>query len=127
MPHNPYWNAQNGYPKWTAEEDAAIEAFRSQGLRPVEIHMKMPQRTTSAIKLRLSILRIGLDKHRQRDRTRRPRVQFPKNHVAECVVPVVVPDEVMAERESRLSAPRSLTALICGDPPVGFSALERRS
>lgn len=36
--------------------------------------------------------------------------------------------EVLAERGTRLSiAPRDLTALICGDPRPGYSALERRS
>lgn len=40
---------------------------------------------------------------------------------------VDVPHDVMAEREKRLMAPRSLTASICGDPPEGYSALERRS
>lgn len=36
-----------------------------------------------------------------------------------------VPDHVEADRYARLTAPRSLTAMIFGDPPPGFSALAR--
>lgn len=39
---------------------------------------------------------------------------------------VVIPDDVAEERNRRLAAPhRNLTALFAGDPPVGYSALER--
>jgi hypothetical protein len=37
-----------------------------------------------------------------------------------------IPDEVIAAAAARLTAHRSLTAQLCGDPPVGFSALDRR-
>ena len=41
--------------------------------------------------------------------------------------PVVVPDAVKAECERRrVTAPRDLTAAVLGDPPPGFSALDRR-
>jgi hypothetical protein len=39
----------------------------------------------------------------------------------------VVPPEVEADRDRRLSIPRSLTAEFFGDPPKGYSALDRRS
>lgn len=36
-------------------------------------------------------------------------------------------EDILAERDRRASAPaRNLTGAICGDPPVGFSALDRR-
>ncbi len=38
-----------------------------------------------------------------------------------------VPDDVMEDRERRLSVPRSVTSTLCGDPPAGYSALDRRS
>lgn len=34
--------------------------------------------------------------------------------------------EMLAEAQRRLEAPRSLTAEFCGDPGVGYSALDRR-
>jgi len=40
---------------------------------------------------------------------------------------VTVPAHVLAERDRRLAAgARSLTAILCGDPGLGRSALERR-
>jgi hypothetical protein len=45
------------------------------------------------------------------------------------VAPSVKPtDEALRLREARMaSAPRDLTGLIMGDPPIGFSALEQRA
>lgn len=34
--------------------------------------------------------------------------------------------EVLRERDIRLAQPRSLTASIMGDPPPGYSALDKR-
>lgn len=39
---------------------------------------------------------------------------------------VDVPDHVQIEATQRASAPRSLTAILCGDPPVGYTQLDRR-
>jgi hypothetical protein len=38
----------------------------------------------------------------------------------------VVPDELLEDRDRRAAAPLSLTAWLCGDPPSGYSALDRR-
>ena len=35
-------------------------------------------------------------------------------------------DELLAEAKQRADAPRTITMLLCGDPPVGFSALDKR-
>lgn len=37
-----------------------------------------------------------------------------------------VPMEVWVERSKRIAAPRSLTASLLGDPPSGYSALDRK-
>jgi hypothetical protein len=34
--------------------------------------------------------------------------------------------ELLADATKRLIAPRTLTGSLCGDPPVGYSALDRR-
>lgn len=42
--------------------------------------------------------------------------------------PVRVPASVLKERDHRLGLiPRDTTAVLMGDPPVGYSALERRA
>lgn len=39
-----------------------------------------------------------------------------------------IPREVIIDREARINAvPRDLTGLLLGDPPAGFSALDRRA
>lgn len=38
-----------------------------------------------------------------------------------------MPRSVLDERDRRLNAPRSLSASILGDPPDGYSALDRRT
>lgn len=38
-----------------------------------------------------------------------------------------VPPHVIEDAARRANAPRSITATLLGDPPVGFSALERRA
>lgn len=46
--------------------------------------------------------------------------------VQNFVSPFVEVPAVMAERAARINAPhRDLTSVICGDPPVGFSMLEK--
>ncbi len=38
----------------------------------------------------------------------------------------IPPDFVTAERERAMNAPLSITAFVCGDPPLGRSALDKR-
>ena len=38
-----------------------------------------------------------------------------------------IPLPVEADRDRRINAPRTITALVCGDPPPGYSALDRRN
>ena len=49
---------------------------------------------------------------------RKPRVEPPQERA---------PEHVLQEAARRMSAPRTITGLICGDPPKGYSALEQRS
>lgn len=39
---------------------------------------------------------------------------------------ISVPEDLVADRNARAMVGRSVTALICGDPPPGWSALDRR-
>jgi hypothetical protein len=38
----------------------------------------------------------------------------------------VVPPDLWIDRDRRMEAPTTLTALLCGDPPPGYSALDKR-
>jgi hypothetical protein len=57
---------------------------------------------------------------------RRRRDSGFKERGSDCVRPIVIPAEVFIDRNDRLSAPRSLTGFVCGDPPPGYSALDRK-
>lgn len=56
--------------------------------------------------------------HRRKDEQRHVRKRDPD----------VIPEMVIADRNARSQARErtSVTALVCGDPPPGFSALDRR-
>ncbi len=38
----------------------------------------------------------------------------------------IIPESILADRDRRSSAPRTMTALLCGDPAPGQSALDKR-
>ncbi len=48
------------------------------------------------------------------------------NSTVKCEKRVEAPDKVFIEAHRRIKAPRSITAWLCGDPPPGYSALDRR-
>ena len=61
--------------------------------------------------------------NRRRLNGRAPRYKRPDNPtIASKPKP-----EVLEEASRRMSAPRTLTGAIMGDPPIGYSALERRT
>jgi hypothetical protein len=63
-------------------------------------------------------------RHSQRNAARRR--EKPKSNVR-ISAPVAVPEDRRADAERRLLAPRSLTAMLFGDPAPGQSALDRCS
>jgi hypothetical protein len=48
-----------------------------------------------------------------------------KQKGVDAVRPVVASLDLLEERARRLSVPRTITGIICGDPPPGYSALDR--
>lgn len=52
------------------------------------------------------------------------RQRYPASSLV--VESVSAPQFVLFEREQAMLAPRSLTAVLCGDPPAGRSALDKR-
>jgi hypothetical protein len=63
-----------------------------------------------------------LDDERERKDERRAYVR--RDHARHAIT---VPPEVLAQREARRDARerQSVTSLLCGDPPPGFSALDQ--
>lgn len=104
----------NGYKQrgcmWTAAEDALVLACDAEGLTAKEIARRV-NRTPNAVAKRLWDLRGARHHHMPpSDEWGRP------------------PNTVIIDRDKREAArdQRSLTQIFFGDPPPGYSALERR-
>jgi hypothetical protein len=118
---------------WSPDEDESLRQMKSQGLSFRKIATSIGRTWCSTVH-RWRLLNIKDEERESRSeraRTyraeRRRRDSGHKQRGVDCVRPLVIPDVVFEERNERLSAPRSLTGFICGDPPAGYSALDRRA
>jgi len=125
-------------PKWTDEEIAyalkvATTRPLGQGIasvaRDIAAHLG---RTGKSVEQKLNRLLMSPATKERRAAMERARYakRVQKYHPYETKQIVMYrPTPAMLEaRDAKSSAPvRDLTALLCGDPPVGFSALERRA
>jgi hypothetical protein len=118
---------------WTEEELALAQGMKAKGDDCRQI-AKAVGRTLKAVRVKFSVLKITDEQRlirnaKMRDRRR---VEAPNRKIAG--VGFFVPQsakpgqDVLAERAVRYAAPvRDLTAAFFNDPPVGYSALERRA
>lgn len=117
------------YTPWTPEHDDIIQSLSAQGVSSRLIGAQIG-RTKGAVIGRLARLRRD-DAAREKDtrykreweRTRRDQ----HRSIAVRAVKVEIPDDVLTSRAAYINAaPRDLTGAHFGDPPRGFSALDRR-
>jgi hypothetical protein len=111
--------------EWTPGEDVLIRKLRDEGEHPDKIGNRIG-RTSQSVYCRLSFLKKTPE---QRLAVLRSRVRQPKNkpirtRLTLVVEPtaIVIPAEAIADRDRRINLPRN----IMGDPPAGYSALDRR-
>jgi hypothetical protein len=118
------------YRKWTDEETGQLlELMKTHGRNFKVIgHLLKRSPQSCEHRWRLTLLtpeqvqeRTALDRIRQA--AMRAKYMARQGQVPEKVE---VPDDVLAERNIRLSAPRTTSAIVLGDPPIGFSALDRK-
>lgn len=125
------------FPEWTAEEIAtALSRFnnRPDGISRRDIARELaPElgRTFNAVNGKLHKLTMTPEqKARWRlteNKRYRDRVPAYRSKTELEILASRPPCEVLQEHSTRCQAPvRDLTAALCGDPPVGYSALERR-
>lgn len=120
---------------WSEAETATVLEMRAAGYSFPEIASKLPGRSASGVNARYLWLTMTEEQHR----ARRARInEWRKREHLNCVhtprqqrervEPRYEPSaELLAERDERYRlSPRSLTAFLCGDPPPGYSALDRR-
>jgi hypothetical protein len=119
-------------PRWTAEDDAAVILMRKDGVPPHRI-AQLLNRTLAAVSMRFwffdnrEAYRIRMDRQReQRQSVRRQSSFIPSPNLGPSKAYPRPTDEMLAERNVRLKAPRPLVGWLMGDPAPGFSALDRR-
>lgn len=124
--HNP--DPPTKFRKWTVEETATLCDMRDDRYTFETIAARLG-RTAISVKERWRT--INRSEAQLRERADRSfRAYKPKAEEAQRFrrprTPPITPDHVFIEREARISAPRSLTAIFCGDPAPGWSALDRK-
>jgi hypothetical protein len=132
---------------WTAAEDDTLRRMKAEGAETKLIATAM-DRTERSVAGRWAYLNLTPSQRAQRNareasrkasereaRKAEAREYLRKHqkttHLAARCGKVesesrIVPEQVFAERNARQMAPRSLTAVLCGDPAPGWSALDRK-
>lgn len=109
---------------WNAEEDAKLRKLRSEGLQFCEIAPRM-SRSVRSVYSRWQLM--NLTPAQKEARKKRKNAWRKTAGRIEQVDPgMVIPPQVLIERDIRLSAPKPLSAWIFGDPPFCQSALAQR-
>lgn len=117
---------------WTADEWQRAQKLKADGRDDEQIAETLG-RTRKAVRAKFQKERLTPEQRLRRaevDRKRRRREMGPRIVGGFGLLRKPREDAIEAfrDRDTRLAAGhRDLTALICGDPPVGFSALDRRS
>lgn len=101
---------------WTAEDIETVKRLFAEHA-PNEAYIAAVGRTRHACWQKIDRLRQAPQLRARQKPFRKPPVEVSDR----------VPETALQDAKRRLTAPRSVTAWICGDPAPGQSALERRA
>lgn len=109
---------------WTDEETELARRLLAQDISDFEFEHQLG-RTKTAARTRMQTVsyrgwRAEADDLRTLSQSRSKCKEFSSSRAE------TIPPEVIADAVRRSNAPRSLTAMLCGDPPFGYSAYDRR-
>jgi hypothetical protein len=93
---------------WSPEEWAKLVALKATGKQWVQIGREMGRSPSSCSS------KFAYECHAS-----------ARDQCLPMVVHLDIPAEVIADARRRMEAPRTLSAMFFGDPPQGFSALDR--
>ena len=111
--------------RWTDEDLQKLVAMRAEGLTFREIGKRLG-RDRQTVNYRWYYHNLTPEQKAERNWTRTVN-RRAKNVAPVRPAPCAPPPEIIAERDYRAKLkPRDLTASICGDPPVGFSAYDKK-
>lgn len=122
------------YRKWTFNEIARLRKMKAAGESNEEIALQL-RRSSDCVRERIKYENMSAeDKKAKVARARERRSKRPAvgeklwgNPTDNLVSPSGRPTpEMIEEAQQRYLAPRTLTSSFFGDPPVGWSALDRR-
>jgi len=119
--------------KWSQHDSDEAQSMHDAGASSEEIGKRFG-RTASAIDMHLKLRRLGPDKCAQYAAVRNKRrakkaapKQYPTERDMDASISFRPTSEMMRDRDMRAALPhRDLTGILCGDPPIGLSALEMR-
>ncbi len=118
--------------RWSDEDLVKLNKLREEGLS----HDVIAERfSTSVVRVKNRICWDNKNdetrerlKKRVQDRRKRKSLGYSSSHPDKPSTGPAVTREQLAERAMRLAAPcRDIAGMLFGDPPVGYSALERRA
>jgi hypothetical protein len=118
---------------WTAEQEQFILQMERDGFPHSEI-ARTVRRSRAAVGAKLWHLRNPDGKSRamriRQERRDAVKGQPRRTAYAGCeyvdICSARPTEEMIADRDARHNAPRSITGTLMGDPPLGFSALDRK-
>lgn len=115
---------------WTQDEIATLLRMKANKTR-LRVIAAALGKSESAVESQLRYQRLTSEERFQRrienGKFRRKRGIMPRNsHGYAIDTRVTPPDDVWVERNIRINAPRSIGAILLGDPAPGYSALDRR-
>ena len=114
--------------RWTAEEDAKVHELLALDLNYKQIaeRISRPYSSTKEHIRWLFMTEEQKEWRRERIRSGRRNGKDIVRRVEEYSTREAKPQHVFEDAARRAEAPRTLTAVLMGDPPIGFSALDRR-
>jgi hypothetical protein len=113
--------------EWTAEDDAQLLMLRAEKKPYKEISAIMG-RTVNALDGRYRYIKKSeaarrSEMERKNEMRRENRRAAFRNYPTD---PATVPDDVLQDRNARITTPKTITAILLGDPPPGWSSLDRK-
>lgn len=119
------------FTRWTDEEtERLLDLMKTHG-RDFKTIGKIMGRTHQSAEHRWRWINMPVDQldgRKRRENARKAVIrQTTKGTKHDLLVrKLIVPDHVIAEQVRRMSAPLTISAFVLGDPPLGYSALDRK-
>lgn len=115
---------------WTETESATLCEMKAANCEMHEIVARLGRSVHSVKERWRWMTRTEDQKQERRNRVNANRNALrngkPRTRVSTSVFNRVMPDDIFIERDRRINTPRTIGAELMGDPPPGYSALDRK-